>query len=391
LKELSYIEEPICKILNSIHLLLPGLSKCVVVYYSASDNSILSRQLIKPGNESTSEQLFIEDSSLENIRKLRNTKDSFLWLKKDEVPFEVESDKVIQMDVFSELEKNVLLLCLQNDADRKKDLVFCYFNENFSNFKISKSDKPLSTENKAIIGILLYNSINSFLNILKNDSSQFISVNKTTQDIIKNLKTNENRLSLELNDKNEMIIAYFNSYLDELSAKGKRFRFSDNAILKLTSNNGDIGKIKKAIRKAAVYLSSVNYGNNEKTLLIEDYLLDFDEIAAKNENNKSITADQEPGYRFAKTIKLLDKLEEAANKLISENKILTSANVGNACEQPVSAPAISDALKKHKGKIISLIKDNPEKWKTIKTEFRPLLNILTLKPTDPDPGNTQTG
>lgn len=374
-----------------MHLLLPGLSKCVVVYYSASDASVISRQMVKPGIDGNTEKLDIEDSALEHLKKLRNTKDSYNWLNKSEVPFEVETEKIIQMDVFSELEKNILLLSLPNDLDKKKDLIFCYFNENFSNFKISKSDKPLSTENKTIIGILLYNSINSFLNILKSDSSNYISVNTATHEIIESFKKNENRLNSELNEKNEMIIAYLSNYLDELGDHGKCFRFSEKAISKIIAYNGDLGKLKRAVRKAATYLTSVNYGINEKNLVIEDFLLSLDESSPKNENSKSSNVDYEPGYRYAKTIKLLDKLEEAAQKLILENKVLTSANVGNALVQPVTAPAISDAIKKHKGKIISLIKENPDKWRTIKTEFRPLLNILTSRQNDSDMAGEKTG
>ena len=348
-----------------MHLLLPGLSKCVVVYYSASDASVISRQMVKPGIDGNTEKLDIEDSALEHLKKLRNTKDSYNWLNKSEVPFEVETEKIIQMDVFSELEKNILLLSLPNDLDKKKDLIFCYFNENFSNFKISKSDKPLSTENKTIIGILLYNSINSFLNILKSDSSNYISVNTATHEIIESFKKNENRLNSELNEKNEMIIAYLSNYLDELGDHGKCFRFSEKAISKIIAYNGDLGKLKRAVRKAATYLTSVNYGINEKNLVIEDFLLSLDESSPKN--------------------------EKAAQKLILENKVLTSANVGNALVQPVTAPAISDAIKKHKGKIISLIKENPDKWRTIKTEFRPLLNILTSRQNDSDMAGEKTG
>lgn len=371
-------------------MLLPGLSKCVAIYYSASEQTIVSNQLIKPNHDSSIEDLSIENSSLEEINKFRNSKDSFYWLKKDEVPFEVEANKIIQMDVFSELEKNVLLLCLPSASDKKKDLIFCYFNENFSNFKISKSDKPLSTENKTIIGMMLYNSINTFLMVLRNELEQYVRTNDISQEIIRKLKNTENDLNLKLDEKQLEIVNYCNEYLSEISQKGKRFKFSDAALEKIKNHNGDISNIKKAIKRAVDYLPSAVFGQVQNTLTIEEYHLNFEETEKKKVNSEESESDHEPGFRYTKTIRLLDKLEEAANKVLAENKMLTSANVGNACETSITAPAISDALKKHKAKILILLVKHPDKWKTLKTEFRPLINILTVKPPPTDPDDSMT-
>jgi hypothetical protein len=372
-----------------MHLLIPGLSKCVIIYYSAAKVDIVSKQVIKPGYDSFEEEVEIEQPSIELINKFRNSKDSFYWLKKDEVPFEVETDKIIQLDVFSELDKNILLLCLQNENDKRKDLVFCYFNENFGNFKISKSDKPLSADNKSIIGMLLYNSINTYLQVLNRDLNEFVYVNKVTQTIIKNLKDSEKRIETLLESKQQNILAYCKDYLNESIIRGKKFKFSDSALEKLKDYDGQISQLKKIVKKAAVYVSSVNYGIAESNLVIEDYHLNFDEPLKKQADE--VIVNYEAGDRYSKTMRLLDKLEEAANKIIAENKMLTSANVGLACENPITAPAITDALKKHKSKILTLIKNHPDKWSTIKKEFRPLMNILTIKPDSYQSNELQTG
>jgi len=55
---------------------------------------------------------------------------------------------------------------------------------------------------------------------------------------------------------------------------------------------------------------------------------------------------------------------------------LTGTNVGKACPVPISAPAISDALYNHKSKIINLMKTYPDKWDVIRTDFRPLKNVI---------------
>ncbi|HRY98937.1 MAG TPA: hypothetical protein P5550_07750, partial [Bacteroidales bacterium] len=55
---------------------------------------------------------------------------------------------------------------------------------------------------------------------------------------------------------------------------------------------------------------------------------------------------------------------------------LTSANVGRLCPTPISAPAISDSIRNHRDRIISLLSRHPERWPLIRRRFRPITNIL---------------
>jgi hypothetical protein len=43
---------------------------------------------------------------------------------------------------------------------------------------------------------------------------------------------------------------------------------------------------------------------------------------------------------------------------------------------PVSAPAITDALGKNRDFVRLLLEKYPEKWETIRSDFKPLLNLL---------------
>jgi hypothetical protein len=73
---------------------------------------------------------------------------------------------------------------------------------------------------------------------------------------------------------------------------------------------------------------------------------------------------------------LLDKLENAAKTLQSKNIPLIGLKVGKAMEPPVSAPAITDALGKNRVIIRHILEKYPEKWETIRKDFKPLLNQL---------------
>jgi hypothetical protein len=72
-------------------------------------------------------------------------------------------------------------------------------------------------------------------------------------------------------------------------------------------------------------------------------------------------------------------LEEAANIVLKQKKPLIGTNVGKAFEKPITAPAISDALKNHRKTIKDLINENPQRWTLIRNEFKPLINLLTIR------------
>jgi len=55
---------------------------------------------------------------------------------------------------------------------------------------------------------------------------------------------------------------------------------------------------------------------------------------------------------------------------------LTGVNLGNYCIPSVTPAAISDALKKHSKKIMTLFEQEPNRWSILRNEFRPVKNIM---------------
>jgi hypothetical protein len=78
----------------------------------------------------------------------------------------------------------------------------------------------------------------------------------------------------------------------------------------------------------------------------------------------------------SRAIDLLDKLERSSVVVKQKNLPFTSANVGKLMPTPISAPAITDALKKNGRKVTELLNRYPDRWKTIREEFRPVINLL---------------
>ncbi|GAO28786.1 hypothetical protein JCM15548_1915 [Geofilum rubicundum JCM 15548] len=83
-----------------------------------------------------------------------------------------------------------------------------------------------------------------------------------------------------------------------------------------------------------------------------------------------------PGRRKEKTRQFLNRLEESALILSENAEDLTSSAVGQTMERPISAPAITDYLKKNKRQVLLLLEENPRQWPLIRQFFKPLINIV---------------
>jgi hypothetical protein len=77
-----------------------------------------------------------------------------------------------------------------------------------------------------------------------------------------------------------------------------------------------------------------------------------------------------------RTRQFLNRLERSASILADNGEDLTSSAVGQTMERPISAPAISDALRKNKRRVLLLLEQNPTQWPLIRQYFKPLINIV---------------
>ena len=72
---------------------------------------------------------------------------------------------------------------------------------------------------------------------------------------------------------------------------------------------------------------------------------------------------------------LLDNLNEAVKSVVNQKQTPTGILVGQALKKPISAPAISDALKNHRSKILTLLNQYPNRWVELIQYFKPIQNL----------------
>ena len=365
-------------ILSRAHTLVPGISKVISVSYNThTENYEILFLNNSSHNKLSIEEITPDDNSIRSLKKLSQEKISFSWYSPDDIPFGLEKTTIKQMDVFKELEKNILMLSIPQEHSKTNDLLFFYFNNNVSNFIITQSKKVLSQEHKQIIGAMLFNSIITILSIVRNDRKSMESFNGHVNKLIDSIKTTQATVEIFREKQKLVILNYAYELIQELSLPytGIIFDLSKNAVKKIQNFDGDMNFLKESIKNAMFFASGLSFGDENKTIVLDDFHINFSD----NNTPESKQLISQPSSRQTKTLFLLDKLEEAALIVLKEKKALTGSNVGKSYYKPISAPGISDALKNHKKTIRTLIKENPDKWSLIRNEFKPLINILSAR------------
>ncbi|MBI9068807.1 MAG: hypothetical protein JEZ09_16040 [Salinivirgaceae bacterium] len=352
--------------------LIPGIEKALTLYYDINSNEMVCKGIKNPSTENTIENYYIAD--LAASEKLRNRKNQWQWLAADNLPFEVQSTQKTQFNIFDELNHLVLCLAFPNNIDHKMDLLFIYLNSNLGSFGISKTDKNLSTENKSIIGAMAYNCFKLFMQQQQTDSKTLLAINHKVNAIQQENKQLKQELEGLRSTYKQSILEMCRQHLDKLSAQlSVQFELANDAIQKLEQFSGNADILLESLTQSAVLAINLNFGSSSAAIVLKAWDIQINEPEISSSQATKIEGLHE---RYFKTFHLLEKLESAARNVINSHQKLTSENVGSACPTPISAPAISDALRNHQKKVINLMNEYPDNWPTIRNEFRPVKNII---------------
>lgn len=80
--------------------------------------------------------------------------------------------------------------------------------------------------------------------------------------------------------------------------------------------------------------------------------------------------------RLEKTVMLLDRYEQAVKRLITQGIPVLGKNIAQACDPPISAPALTDSINKHKDRIGLCMQQYPDKWQLLRANYQVIKNIL---------------
>lgn len=375
----SFIYHPLVKLHDIVAGILPGIEKMITIHYDDNEK-IIKGILTEKENRIHQTKPLNLDKILPSLQRYMEEKNPYDWYNRQNLPFEIEKSRSSPtMTIFSELQNIVLLIRVTDIKKELNDLIFLYLNENPSNFGVTNSINPLTTDNKSIIAFLLNNTIRTFMDLQLSDREVLRSFNRRTRQVIGQTQSLKDEMDRTKENYGVSLIKLCQQIVKELGSKNHRkYILSKGALDKLKIFKGEIKELENILNEAASYANSLSLESEQNIEITEWHIL-FDSSKPKEVSTHSEVQKTDV---YSKTIFLLDKLETAALVVKSNELRLTGTNVGQACPVSISAPAISDALYNHKSRINSLLVKYPDKWGTIRSDFRPLKNVMKIE--DPE-------
>lgn len=369
----SFSDGPLSLILDQLSGLYPTATRFI-----ALENSGLSSTQVRFYD---SDQQELSDGGIRtdipDLAKLFSVRNNpFVWQNESDLPFSwAQVRQSNNVDMFRELERNVLVLRVNNPS--WMGFILIYFSKNKKHFGFLDSESSFSHENREIIGQTAGNAIQLCLKNAARDSQVLDSIQKSMQALTGNRKMedrgNQNQVKLLEN----MIVEMAVEYLHNLSRDQKiSLALSPDAREKIQSFRGSPASLRSMLNQASVL--AVNLCQSVPVIIESWHLISG---AAENEEDvdQPISVIQ---HRHMKIYQWLDRIEEAVKMVISGHENPTGVLVGKAMQPAVSAPAISDMMNKQKQKIMVLLNEFPDRWPQTRNHFKPLQNLLIRKDFD---------
>lgn len=363
-------KHPAIFMMEQWQVFMQGIDRITGFYHNKQDNGLHGIEWTNSNDSSNLKHFAISRELEEKMEKVAKEKQNFQWLRADLLPFVSTSNiSFSQLNLFDEGLYIVLMVKAQGENIHYPDLYYLFFRNDRSNFGISEENTALEPDHKVMIGRMVVNfakmTISNFLALKEADKN----FKDRTRNLLESRQVQYNLVKEQFSDwKNE----WLHAYLSEISQRDLvNYVILEKAKRKLLESNISFGQLKESIDNAIVYICELNDIYPGEDVVIDESLL----VIKEPEQERKIINTELPLSRMAKTGTLLDRLEKAANDLIQKGISPTSAEVGSTMDKPISAPAITDALRKNKVRILQLFEQYPQHWPVIRQHFKPIINL----------------
>ena len=352
---------------RSLPTLFPDIDRLIVLSDFTS-GEVSGLEMVRENNKYKEKELYGENLKNPVVPEKEHT--TFFWCCKDDLPFLEKQPDNGHINLFSELEHIILTLKITVNVVEGEiiDNFYIFFREDQSNFGVSRLDSVFDTTRKALIGSMLSKFISFFYAYSNSEQAKFIEFTNVTKQLLHQYNQSDtNTLLLE------MMRQWSEDFLENFPRPiGINLSLSEQSLAILAKQNFKTAH--KMLEKAASYALMLNSDHKQNEIeIVSAYLLpEINEPEIEQPQIKEVTI---LGKKY-KVMKKLDDLEITAKILFDKGEDLTGTAVGKSMDIPVSAPAITDYLRKNTRYIGILFNEYPEKWQTIRNHFRPLVNVM---------------
>lgn len=370
--QFTFLESPEVTALNHALELMPGL-KQVELFVNDDFKKEMSLLRLQENREEI-ERIELLPTSLIVSKSFFDQQNNLAWYQNSDLPYFDENFERTNNDLFTELDKNILIVPIKSIDHLPKLFYIFHFRKNASELGPVSSGNILHTSHKQLLGRLLFNSLKTLLHSTIENRKLMLEYNTMFANMIRSKEIEIERRLEKTKEYSSILDAVVFNILKDLKNENEEVIIPDKSKLIIYPHLTHPDRLKKHLKKALNFARTFQFLQvSPKMELLPDYFSDLEN--QKQEEIKASKSDADVYSTHTKTYQFLQSLENAANRLMQRGEKLTSIKVGQELEQPVTAAAISDKLKNHAYKIHLLLKQFPQKWPVVRNQFRPVINI----------------
>ncbi|MDG1914018.1 MAG: hypothetical protein P8I55_05440 [Crocinitomix sp.] len=304
------------------------------------------------------------------VIKFRKTKKEVMWADLDDLPInpvkESRKLEIKQLSIQDEIEQNVLIFRIPSLNDDSFDVFALSFAKTFSNFYIPSGRNVLSSELKTTIGKTVRSQIQWLYEFHAKQSTSINRIQHAYQQNIDELDESNEILAREQATNRDLLEKYLTQLIRNQEITLNCKIVLKNGFLDRIKNSGfGIESIKMIVETAVN--TAYDLALNKSIIYLTPNLIQHKKQTFQAVHQTSQLA------ALNKTVALLDRYEQAARQIELRSERINGRNL--AAELQISAPAITDAIKKHNSKIKRLLEKYPSKWPLICDFIRPIREI----------------
>lgn len=372
--QLSFIKHDLMYAAEFIPGMIKGVDRVLYFFYDPDRRQVLA---MRTDGQGASLPLALNESALMNVARWRKEKRTPGWYQTDELPFEQSLDKErkIQLSFDDEDQRNILMVPVRNIQDHLNDLIFIYLDKKMNHFGIQKTRNAFTQDQKLIIQEMMAHTLYGLIEEHKKNRSIYSGILENRHAL--SAKYEQSQRELERRDQfyRNHIREFVRGILDQIGKKmGIQIVMEEAVYEAIYEYRGDLDRLEKSLRTSAEV--AINTQLRQADILKigkTDFILPEETQTA---NVESITEKRSlPFDRYAVTIELLDRYEDAARACLLAGEKIIGKHIGAHCSPPITNAAITDSIKKHGLRILELFERYPERWNTIRSEFRSIQNL----------------
>lgn len=373
LAEFSFLRHPLLKVMRFGKTMVPGIERIDVLFYDAISEQLIGRTLTKEMDAPFGSIVEVNKEPIKSeINKFRRKHKKHTWIDKKNHPWNPPKQENLNKSMHDEFESVILAIPIESyEKDSLQDFVFFYFNKNLSNLKLSKSVE-VNVDLKDFVGSAYENSVRAMVQASREDAEvwdDFAPLFQNNEQAFENISRELKKMR---NMYQEQLVASCIFYLDKMSHEyGRKYVFSDGAKEEIKKFEGEFHKLENAIKAGVRIANNFQIHSSAETVVIKESHLNF--------NTAKLMADIHDIHvqtEMEKPFNYLNLLEEIAENLRNINMPITGKNVAERMTPKVQAPSITMYLNSNQDKILKLFSFYGDKWKILRSDFKPTYNIL---------------